>query len=105
MQEIFDAVSALDTHTSLKNFCLQMDKLVDGYARKIVEEQENGQFHLGWDEIDPAQAPEGFTVQLFTEMLAERPEIADVEETGSEIILTVAQPYLRQDEPEQEQSM
>lgn len=97
----------MDRHPSLAKFCEQMGKLVDEYAQKIVEQQKDGQFQLPWNEVDTIPAPEGFTMQLFTEMLAERPEIEGVEETGSEIILTVAQPYLRQDEPGQsaEQSM
>jgi len=97
----------MDRHPSLAKFCEWMGKLVDEYVQKIVEQQKDGQFQLPWNEDEAIPTPEGFTMQLFTEMLAERPEIAGIEETGSEIIVTVAQPYLGQDESEQsaEQSM
>lgn len=88
----------LDRYPALKKFFEEMSDLTEKYTQKILDSQVNGAAELS---VDYDDTPDGFSLPLFLEMLAERPEIEAAEDTLSEIRVTVAGPYIQSSGPVQ----
>ena len=100
-------LSLLVQHRSLFNFCMGMHRLVDKYVQQAIED---GQSHIDYADVESDaeqmifyQGLSSFDRELFTDMLSERPEIAEVDVTRNEIYLTLAPEFVQ--EPELGQSM
>ena len=97
-------LSLMNRYSSLRDFCVQMDALVEQYVHQAVAEQENGGFTLSYSDLDAeveqrvfSEDMVNFDRQLFLDMLSERPEFDEVETTQNEIYLTIA-PELAQEQ-------
>lgn len=86
----------MDQHPSLKNFCDQMQKLVEAYAQMAVAHQRDGVFRLYSDDLD--NDIDFYNEDLFIEMLSGQPEIAYAERADDEILMTIAPEYVQHED-------
>ena len=99
-------LSLMNRYPSLRDFCVQMDNLVDKYVQQAVVEQESGGFTLSYSDLDAEVEKRvydedmvNFDRQLFLDMLSERPEFDEVETTQNEIYLTIAPEFVQEQAP------
>lgn len=92
----------LDQHPSLNDFIDEMCSLTDKYTRKAVDGQIDCKYRINFDEVRSLCVPSKFNQDLFMHMLSDRDEINGVEYSDDGCTVTVAEPYLRQ---EDEQSL
>ena len=96
-------LSLMNRYPSLRDFCVQMDGLVDKYVQQALTGQEDGQFCLSYSDID-AEVEKGifnenlsaFDWRLFLDMLSERPEFDEVENAPNEIYFTIAPEFVQE---------
>ena len=99
-------LSLMNRYPALRDFCVQMDNLVDKYVQQALARQEDGQFCLSYSDID-AEVEKGvfnedlsaFDWQLFLDMLSERPEFDEVENAPNEIYFTIAPEFVQEQAP------
>ncbi len=99
-------LSLMNRHPSLRDFCVQMDGLVDKYVQQALAGQEDGQFVISYSDID-AEVENGifnedlsaFDWRLFLDMLSERPEFDEVENASNEIYFTIAPEFVQEQAP------
>ncbi|WP_322175001.1 hypothetical protein [Acutalibacter caecimuris] len=99
-------LALMNRYPSLRDFCVQMDTLVDKYVQQAVVEQEGGGFTLSYSDLDAEVEKRvydedmvNFDRQLFLDMLSERPEFDEVETTQNEIYLTIAPEFVQEQAP------
>ena len=99
-------LALMNRYPSLRDFCVQMDTLVDKYVQQAVVEQEDGGFTLPYSDLDAEverrvydEDMVNFDRQLFLDMLSERPEFDEVETTQNEIYLTIAPEFVQEQAP------
>lgn len=99
-------LSLMNRYPSLRDFCVQMDALVDKYVQQAIAGQEDGQFTISYSDVDAEieqrifnEDMVNFDRQLFLGMLFERPEFDGVETTQNEIYLTVAPEFVQEQAP------
>lgn len=99
-------LSLMNRYPSLRDFCVQMDGLVDKYVQQALAGQEDGRFCISYSDID-AEVEKGifnedlsaFDWRLFLDMLSERPEFDEVETTQNEIYFTIAPEFVQEQAP------
>lgn len=99
-------LSLMNRYPSLRDFCVQMDGLVDKYVQRALAGQEDGQFVISYSDID-AEVEKGifnedlsaFDWRLFLDMLSERPEFDEVENAPNEIYFTIAPEFVQEQAP------
>ena len=99
-------LSLMNRYPSLRDFCVQMDGLVDKYVQQALAGQEDGRFCISYSDID-AEVEKGifnedlsaFDWRLFLDMLSERPEFDEVESTQNEIYFTIAPEFVQEQAP------
>ena len=96
----------MNRYPSLRDFCVQMDGLVEKYVQQAVAEQEDGAFTLPYSDVDAEVEQRvydedmvNFDRQLFLDMLSECPEFDEVEITENEIYLTIAPEFVQKQAP------
>ena len=77
----------------LTEFVDRMIRLTDEMVEQIIAGQLDGTFRFHQDTLYSAVAGEPISLELFCEMLYERPEISGVELDGNEVWVTVAPDY------------
>ena len=99
-------LSLMNRYPSLRDFCVQMDGLVEKYVQQAVAEQEDGAFTLPYSDVDAEVEQRvydedmvNFDRQLFLDMLSECPEFDEVEITENEIYLTIAPEFVQEQAP------
>lgn len=99
-------LSLMNRYPSLRDFCVQMDGLVEKYVQQAVAEQEDGAFTLPYSDLDAEverrvfdEDMVNFDRQLFLDMLSERSEFDEVETTQNEIYLTIAPEFVQEQAP------
>ncbi|NBI17989.1 hypothetical protein D1841_09845 [Neglecta sp. X4] len=99
-------LSLMDRYPILRDFCVQMDALVDKYVHQAISGQEDGQFTISYPNVDADIENEifndnltAFDWRLFLDMLSARPEIDDMDTTNNEICLTVAPEFVQEQAP------
>ena len=99
-------IALMDRYPSLHDFCVQMDALVDKYARQALEGQEDGQFTLSYADVEAEAENQiynedlnAFDRQLFLDMLSDRPEFEEVEAAQNEVYLTVSPEFVQEQAP------
>lgn len=91
-----------EQYPSLNAYGNEMRSKVDQYIRKAVDGQIDCQYSIDLNETCRQFEWGGFSEELFTDMLSDRPEIENVEAIDGYCIVTIAEPYLRN---EDEQSL
>ena len=91
-----------EQYPSLNAYENEMRSKVDKYVQKAVDGQIDCQYSIDLNEIQRQFEGCGFSEELFTEMLSDRPEFEDIEVVDGYCVVTIAEPYLRQ---EDEQSL
>ena len=91
-----------EQYPSLNAYGNEMRSKVDKYVQKAVDGQIDCQYSIDLNEIQRQFEGCGFSEELFTEMLSDRPEFEDIEVVDGYCVVTIAEPYLRQ---EDEQSL
>lgn len=99
-------LSLMSRYPSLRDFCVQMDGLVEKYVQQALAGQEDGGFTLSYSDLDAEVEKRvydedmvNFDRQLFLDMLSERPEFDEVETTENEIYLTVSPEFVQEQAP------
>lgn len=99
-------LSLMNRYPSLRDFCVQMDALVEKYVQQAIAGQEDGAFTLLYSDLDAeveqrvfSEDIVNFDRQLFLDMLSERLEFDEVETTQNEIYLTVAPEFVQEQAP------
>ena len=100
--------SLMNRYPPLRDFCVQMDSLVDKFVQQAIENQEDGQCCIGYADIESEAEQMGydqdipsFSMPLFLDMLYERPEFSEVETTHNEVYLTLAPDLVQEQGPTQ----
>ena len=99
-------LSLMNRYPSLRDFCVQMDGLVEKYVQQALAGQEDGKFCISYSDID-VEVEKGifnedlsaFDWRLFLDMLSERPEFDEVENTPNEIYFTIAPEFVQEQAP------
>lgn len=89
-------------YPSLNAFENEMCNLTDKYVQKALHGQLDCQYRIDFDEVRSLCVPSKFNQDLFMHMLQDRDEINNVEYSDDGCTVTIAEPYLRQ---EDEQSL
>lgn len=99
-------LSLMNRYPSLRDFCVQMDVLVNKYVQQALTGQEDGQYTIPYPDVDADIEKEiyndnlvAFDWRLFLDMLSARPEIDDMDTTNNEICLTVAPEFVQEQAP------
>ena len=99
-------LSLMNRYPTLRDFCVQMDALVDKYVQQAVAGQEDGQYTIPYPDVDADVEKQifdddltAFDWRLFLDMLSARPEFDDMDTTNSEICLTIAPGYVQDETP------
>ncbi len=92
-------IAMLQNHPSLDKYEKMMGDLAEHYAKQAVEAQLDCQYRLRYDDVSDYCAREDFDEDLFTDMLAERPEIESVESDMEGFDIVIAQEYIQAEEP------
>lgn len=99
-------LSLMNRYPALRDFCVQMDALVEKYVQQAIAGQEDGAFTLLYSDLDAeveqrvfSEDIVNFDRQLFLDMLSERLEFDEVETTQNEIYLTVAPEFVQEQAP------
>lgn len=87
----------LEQYPSLNSFADEMRWLADKYTQKAVDGQMDCQYSIDLNAIERQCRHNGFSEELFTAMLSDRPEIETAETMDRYCVVTIAEPYLRQD--------
>ena len=83
--------SLMNRYPPLRDFCVQMDSLVDKFVQQAIEAEQ-----MVYDQDIPS-----FSMPLFLDMLYERPEFSEVETTHNEVYLTLAPDLVQEQGPTQ----
>ncbi len=92
-------IAMLQNHPSLDKYTKMMGDLAEHYAMQAVEAQLDCQYRLSYDDVSDYCEREDFDEDLFTDMLAERPEIESVEADTEGFDIIIAQEYIQAEEP------
>jgi len=99
-------LSLMNRYPTLRDFCVQMDALVDKYVQQALAGQEDGQFTISYADVDAEverrvfdEDMVNFDRQLFLDMLFDRPEFDEVETTQNEICLTISPEFVQEQAP------
>lgn len=99
-------LSLMNRYPSLRDFCVQMDSLVEKCVQQALAGQEDGGFTLPYSDLDAEverrvfdEDMVNFDRQLFLDMLSERPEFDEVETTQNEIYLTISPEFVQKQAP------
>ncbi|MDD4493130.1 MAG: pentapeptide repeat-containing protein [Eubacteriales bacterium] len=87
-----------EQYPSLNAFTGEMRWIVDKYTQKAVDGQIDCQYSIDLNAIEQQCRHAGFSEELFMDMLSDRPEIENVEAIDGYGIVTIAEPYLRQED-------
>lgn len=87
-----------EQYPSLNTFTDEMRWMVDKYIQKAVDGQIDCQYSIDLNAIEREFRHAGFSEELFTDMLSDRPEIEHAETADGYCIVTIAEPYLRNDD-------
>lgn len=87
-----------EQYPSLNSFADEMRRLADEYVKKAVSDQIDCQYSIDLNAIERQCRHSGFSEELFTDMLSDRPEIEAAETMDGYCTVTIAEPYLRQDD-------
>ncbi|MCM1489153.1 MAG: pentapeptide repeat-containing protein [Firmicutes bacterium] len=87
-----------EQYPSLNSYGNEMRSKVDKYIQKAVDGQIDCQYSIDLNEVYRQFEWSGFSDELFTEMLSDRSEIESAEAVDGYCIVTIAKPYLRQDD-------
>ncbi len=86
-----------EQYPSLNAFTDEMRWIVDKYIQKAVDGQIDCQYSIDLNAIEQQCRHAGFSEELFTDMLSDRPEIEHAEIADGYCVVTIAETYLRQD--------
>lgn len=86
-----------EQYPSLNAFTDEMRRTVDQYTKKAVDGQIDCQYSIDLNKIYSQFRHNGFSEELFMNMISDRPEFESVEADVGYCIVTVAEPYLRQE--------
>ena len=99
-------MSLMNRYPTLRDFCVQMDSLVDKFVQQAVDGQEDGQSTISFSAVEADVEKQildedltAFDWRLFLDMLSARPEIAGMETTQNEIYLTVSPEFVQDETP------
>lgn len=99
-------MSLMNRYPTLRDFCVQMDALVEKYVQQAVDGQEDGQSTISFSDVEADVEKQildedlsAFDWRLFLDMLSARPEIAGMETTQNEIYLTVSPEFVQDETP------
>lgn len=87
-----------EQYPSLNSFANEMRYLADKYVRKAIDGQMDCQYSIDLCAIERLFRHSGFSEELFTDMLSDRPEIEHAETSDGYCTVTIAEPYLWQDD-------
>ena len=76
----------------------EMRRLTEKYVQKALDGQIDCQYNINFSEARKLCRQSGFTDELFMEMLSDREEFEYVEQTDDGCFVTIAEPYLRQED-------
>ena len=76
----------------------EMRRLTEKYVQKALDGQLDCQYRINLSEARNLCRQSGFTDELFMEMLSEREEFEYVEQIDEDCFVTIAEPYLRQED-------
>lgn len=85
-------------YPSLNAFENEMHWLADKYVQKALNGQLDCQYRIDFDEVRNLCRHSEFNEELFMDMLSDRDEINDVELLDDGCIVTISDPYLRQED-------
>lgn len=85
-------------YPSLTAYTNELCWLADKYVQKAVLGQFDCQYRIDFDEVRNFCRHDDFNEQLFMDMLSDRDEIQDVEFLDDGCTVTIAEPYLRQED-------
>lgn len=86
-----------ERYPALNSFVDEMTHLADEYVKKAVEDQIEYQYSIDLNALKRQCRHAGFSEELFTDMLSDRPEIEHAEIADGYCVVTIAETYLRQD--------
>ena len=99
-------MSLMSQYPTLRDFCVQMDALVEKYVQQTVDGQEDGQFTIPFSNVETDVEKQifdedltAFDWRLFLDMLSARPEMAGMETTQNEMYLTVSPEFVQDETP------
>lgn len=84
----------LAQHPSLAEFNIKMNRMVDQFTEEAIHGYKNGSYILDLSDVDSACDFVLFDRDLFAEMISERTEFIEVEETNNELYLTINPEYI-----------
>lgn len=87
-----------EQYPSLTAHADEMRRLTEKYVQKALDGQIDCQYNINFSEARKLCRQSGFTDELFVEMLSERQEFEYVEQTDYGCYVTIAEPYLRQED-------
>ena len=87
-----------ERYPSLTAHADEMRRLTEKYVQKALDGQIDCQYNINFSEARKLCRQSGFTDELFMEMLSEREEFEYVEQTDDGCFVTIAEPYLRQED-------
>lgn len=85
-------------YPSLNALADEMRWTVDKYTRKAIDGQIDCQYSIDLNAIERQFRHSGFSEKLFADMLLDRPEIEHAETDDGYCVVTIAEPYLHQDD-------
>lgn len=85
-------------YPSLNAFKNEMHWLADKYVQKAINGQIDCQYRIDFNEVRFICRNSDFSEQLFMDMLSDREEIDDIEFIDNGCVVTVSEPYLRQED-------
>ena len=91
----------LKEYPSLQDYGKEVAYQVDRSIQKALTVGLPDEFRFSLEDVQHQSFPYDFNVDLFLEMLGNRPEVENIDIDGSEVILTISQEYL----PKREQSL
>lgn len=87
-----------ELYPSLKTFADEMCRTVDKFTKKAVNGQIDCQYGIDLNDIRRQFRHRGFSEELFTAMISDRPEIESAETVDGYCTVTISEPYLRQED-------
>lgn len=87
-----------EQYPSLTAYADEMRWLADKYVQKGLNGQLDCQYRIDFDEVRNLCRHSEFNEELFMDMLSDRDEIQDVEFLDDGCIVTISEPYLRQED-------
>ena len=87
-----------ERYPSLTAHADEMRRLTEKYVQRALDGQIDCQYNINFSEARKLCRQSGFTDELFMEMLSDREEFEYVEQTDDGCFVTIAEPYLRQED-------